>query len=265
MDRKIEIMGIVNLTPDSFYPGSRNLSSDGSLEPGALMARVAGMIGDGADIIDIGACSTRPGSVPVSDEEEWKRLYIPLKLIRDAFPEIPISIDTFRSSIVAKAYDAIGPFMVNDVSGASDRSILPLASGLGLTYICTHCSPEGHGNITDRVLSFFGEFCRKAEDAGLEDWILDPGFGFGKTLEENYSLLENLPALKSPGKKILVGVSRKSMVYKLLGITPEESLIPTQALHMAALERGADILRVHDVAETVQTVRLWRSLNANLA
>lgn len=265
MDRKVEIMGIVNLTPDSFFPGSRILSPDGTLDQDALVARVAGMIRDGANIIDVGACSTRPGSEPVSAGEEWERLSSPLRLIRDAFPGITLSIDTFRASIVSKAFDAIGPFIINDVSGASDHSILPLASSLGLTYICTHCSTEGSPDITDRESSFFREFSSRAEEAGVEDWILDPGFGFGKSLEENYSLLENLPSLRSAGRKILVGVSRKSMVYKLLGITPEESLVPTQALHMAALERGADILRVHDVAETVQTVKLWRSLNAGMA
>ena len=260
MERKTEIMGIVNLTPDSFYSHSRSLAPDGTPDLDALVVKVGKMIGDGAGIIDIGACSTRPGSLPVSSEEEWKRLETPLRLIRSSFPDIPLSIDTFRSGIVSRAFDSIGPFIVNDISGASDPSVVPLAAGLGLTYICTHSSPDGPADIVTRVLDFFRDFADRAEEEGLKDWILDPGSGFGKTLEENYSLMACLPSLKQFGKKILVGVSRKSMVYKLLGISPEEALAPTQALHIAALERGADILRVHDVAETAQTIRIWNRI-----
>ena len=260
MERKIDIMGIVNLTPDSFFPASRSLSPSGETDSRALLEKVGKMIEDGAGIIDVGACSTRPGSVPVGEEEEWNRLSSPLKLIRSSFPDISLSIDTFRSGIVAKAFDAIGPFIVNDVSGASDPSILPLAAGLGLPYIATHSSPEGDEDVTRRVLGFFRDFALRAEEAGLQEWIADPGFGFGKTLEENWKLMRDLPALAATGRRILVGGSRKSMIYKLLNLTPEEVLAPTQALHLAALERGASILRVHDTAEAAGTVKLWRQL-----
>ena len=245
-------MGIVNVTDDSYFASSRCLSGDGKPDMEKILERTGRMLEEGADIIDIGACSTRPGSEPVGD-----------------FPGIRISIDTYWSSVVVKAYDLIGPFIVNDISaGEDDPNILPTVGRLGLEYVAMHKkgTPQTMQNlcrytdVTAEVLEYFNVFADKAEKAGIKDWILDPGFGFAKTIDQNYSLLADLGQFTALGHRILVGVSRKSMIYKLLGITPEESLPQTQVLHLAALERGADILRVHDVAEAVRTVRVYRQL-----
>ena len=171
--------------------------------------------------------------------------------------------------MVVKAYDLIGPFIVNDISaGEDDPNMLPTVGRLGLEYVAMHKkgTPQTMQNlcryidVTAEVLEYFNVFADKAEKAGIKDWILDPGFGFAKTIDQNYSLLADLGQFTALGYRILVGVSRKSMIYKLLGITPEESLPQTQVLHLAALERGADILRVHDVAEAARTVQVYRQL-----
>lgn len=240
-NRKIEVMGILNLTPDSFFAPSRyNLP----------------ILESGADIVDIGAVSTRLGAAPVHQEEEWKRLRPVLELIRDEFPGRRISIDTFNSETVRRAYDIIGPFIVNDVTaGDSDPRMLLTAGELGLTYIPMHHGPAG--NCSD-ILSFYDGFGIKAEKYGITDWIVDPGFGFGKTLEQNYGIFHDLGRLRTAGHKILVGISRKSMIYKPLGITPEEALPQTSKLHVEALEMGADIIRVHDVEAAFKAVRTYR-------
>ena len=257
--RKIELMGIINLTPDSFYGGSRVLGPDGLPDTAALLSRIETMAAEGAGIIDIGACSSRPGSVPVGEEVEWERLEPALEVIRGRFPNLRISIDTTFSSIVQKAFDMIGPFTVNDISaGEDDPLMLPTVARLGLGYVAMHHRESA--DVVSDVISFFREFGGKAADAGLEDWILDPGFGFGKTLDQNYRLLAALPELLPLGRPILVGVSRKSMVWKLLGITPEDALPGTQILHYKALEGGASILRVHDVAEAAHTIKIYRTM-----
>ena len=260
MKRKIQILGIVNLTEDSYYAPSRAASCE------AFLDRVRQMVAEGADWIDIGACSTRPGSQPVGAEEEWKRLEPALQALRGEFPDVCVSIDTYWAAVVDRAYDYIGPFMVNDISaGAFDAEMLPLVGRLGLPYIAMHMrgTPETMQSLTEypkgvtaEVLRYFKAFAKRAAKAGITDWILDPGFGFAKTVEQNWTLLQELDRLQALQMPILVGISRKSMIYKRFGITPEESLPATQVAHYMALQRGATWLRVHDVAEARRTVIL---------
>ena len=264
--RHIDIMGIVNITDDSYFAESRCVDVHAALE------RVSRLLEEGADLIDIGACSTRPGSVPVGAEEEWRRLEPVLRAVKGAFPHARLSIDTYWSSIVRKTYDLIGDFIVNDISaGEDDPEMLPAVGELGLTYVAMHKrgTPQTmqdmthyHDVVAD-VRTYFEEFSAKADSCGIKEWILDPGIGFAKTIGQNYELIGRLDELKSvtaadgATPRILVGVSRKSMIYKYLNISPEESLPATQVLHLAALQNGADILRVHDVAEAVRTRTIY--------
>ena len=234
---KTKIMAILNATPDSFYSPSRYQMS---------------ILDSGADIIDIGACSTRPGSSPVGAAEEWHRLAPVLKSVRDCgIPEI--SIDTYWSGIIVRACDLLGrPVIANDVSaGAADPLMLPTVSRLGLKYVamCRDNAP----------VDFFRRFSVAAEIAGIRDWILDPGFGFGKTYEENWELLHSLDSLRCFGRPILVGVSRKSMIYRKTTSDPgsRETLEETLAAQLEAVRRGAEIVRTHDVGAT------RRSLSGN--
>ncbi len=264
-NRKIDVMGIVNLTDDSYYAGSRCASASD------VLSLVDSHIKGGASVIDLGACSSRPGSAPVGPAEEWRRLKPALELIRREFPSIGISIDTYHAAVVEKVHDLIGLFIVNDISaGEDDPLMLGTVGRLGLPYIAMHKRGDSmtmqsltdYEDVTEEVSRYFMEFSEKAESCGISDWIIDPGFGFAKTVEQNYELLRNLRRLKDvPGdRRILVGISRKSMIYKPLGITPEEALPATQALHLAALQNGADLLRVHDAKEACQTVSLYRML-----
>lgn len=246
--RHIRIMGIVNLTDDSFYGPSRRLGEDQE----TLAGTVQNMLRDGADIIDLGACSTRPGSVPVSERIETERLCRVMPMLREAFPEVALSVDTFRSGVVRRLYEAVGPFLVNDISGAADPAMLPLVAACDLPYVATCPGPDPE--------AFFDGFARRADAEGVREWILDPGFGFGKTLAQNYEVFRGMASLARFGREILVGVSRKSMIYKKFSITPGESLPATQVLHLRALQLGADILRVHDVAEAARTVNLYQTL-----
>lgn len=265
--RHIDIMGIVNLTDDSFYADSR------CMQLGSVIKKVMQMLDEGATIIDFGACSSRPGSEPVGPEEEWSRLEPVLKEVKEMWPDLEVSIDTSWSYVVSRAYDILGNFIVNDISaGEDDPQMLPLVGRLGLKYIAMHKrgdsktmqSLTNYEDVVDDVNAFFQEFSQKAEANGVRDWILDPGFGFAKTVSQNYYMMRNLrkfrrPYPSCPRPKILVGVSRKSMIYKALDITPEESLPQTQVLHLKALQEGADMLRVHDVAEAKRTVEVyWR-------
>lgn len=275
-DRKIEIMGIVNLTDDSYYAPSR-CGGQESVSVAAL--RIADLIDEGADIIDLGACSTRPGALPVGAEEEWKRLGPVLGTMLEDFPGQKVSIDTYHSSVVEKAYglmaERLGPeaarnsLIVNDISaGEDDPCMLPLAGRLGFKYIAMHKRGDSmtmhslcdYEDVVAEVRSYFEAFAIKAARHGVTDWILDPGFGFAKNMEQNYQLLSGLDMLADDDRRILVGVSRKSMIYKRFGLTPEEALPATQVLHLKALQLGADILRVHDVAEAARTVELYRAL-----
>ncbi|MCI1640298.1 MAG: dihydropteroate synthase [Bacteroidales bacterium] len=269
-NREIKIMGIVNLTDNSYFAESRCLDTDGESDVDKILGRVSGMLENGAGIIDIGACSTRPGSEPVGKEMEWKRLEPALFEICKRFPGMEISIDTYWSDIVKRAFDLIGPFIVNDISsGEDDPAMLETVGKLGLPYIAMHKrgNPKTmqtlteYNDVTEDLLEYFRKFSEKAEKAGITDWIPDPGFGFAKTIDQNYQLLRDLGRFKEFGRKILIGLSRKSMIFKLFGITPEESLPATQVLHYQALCNGADILRVHDVAEAARTVALYRKLS----
>lgn len=264
-NRSIDIMGIVNLTDDSYYSNSRCCDVKDVLD--LVTAHVSG----GASIIDIGACSSRPGSVPVGAEEEWKRLKPALEAVRAEFPDVRISVDTYWSEVVLRVFDLIGDFIVNDISsGEDDPAMLGVVGNLGLSYVAMHKRGDSltmsglteYDDVTNDVIRYFESFSAKAESAGIRDWVIDPGFGFAKTLDQNYELLRNLDRFRDsfPHRRILVGVSRKSMIYKYLGISPEESLPATQVLHLAALSRGADILRVHDSAEASMTVSLYRQL-----
>lgn len=272
--RKIEVMGIVNITDDSYFAESRCL--DGQSVDKAV-ERTGRLLEEGADIIDIGACSTRSGALQIGPDEEWRRLEPVLRALSGEFPSARISIDTYWSSVVERAYGLIGSFTVNDISaGEDDPKMLPLVGQLGLPYIAMHkkgtpgtmqslCSyppshREGLSDVSCAVSDYFDAFALRAKEYGITDWVMDPGFGFAKDLEQNWTLMREMDKILKPGHKTLVGVSRKSMIYRMFGITPEESLPATQALHMAALDKGADILRVHDVAEAVRTVRIWSKL-----
>ena len=269
--RPVSVMGIVNLTDNSYFASSRCLGPSGEVDMHKALDRVRQMLEEGADIIDIGACSTRPGSQAVGTEEEWRRLGPFLQEVRKHFGEIRISVDTYWASVAEKAYDTIGPFIVNDISaGEDDPQMLPAVGKLGLEYVAMHkrgnpqtmqslCQYE---DVVEEVLEYFRKFGKRAEQYGIRNWILDPGFGFAKTIEQNYQLLAHLDRFSALGRPVLVGVSRKSMIYRLLDITPEEALPQTQVLHYAALERGASILRVHDVAEAVRTVRILQAISA---
>lgn len=248
-------MGIINITEDSFFSGSR-VSTQEEIE-----ARISQMVAEGADILDFGACSTRPGSTPIAEEEEWRRIALALEALKKFSGErgfTPmVSIDTFRSEIVRRTYDQVGSFIVNDISaGEDDTQMLSTVGELGLKYIAMHkrgtpATMQQHCDYEDLVgdiIRYFEEFNIRAAESGVEEWILDPGFGFSKTIEQNYQLLEELERFKVLGREILVGISRKSFIYKRLGITPEEALPATTELHRLAIARGANILRVHDVA-----------------
>ena len=253
------ILGILNLTPDSFYAPSRTA-------PGDVVSVASRMLADGAWALDLGAVSTRPGSAPVSEQEEWARLEPALLALRDSLPGSLISVDTYRSGIVQRVYDTVGRFIVNDISaGGMDSGMLPLVGRLGLPYIAMHLhgSPfapsSTPGDVVEDVIAYFREFSLQAASFGISDWILDPGFGFSKTLEQNWSLLYRLSELQCFEHPILVGISRKSMIWKRYGITPAEALPATQDAHMIALRGGASILRVHDVAPAVQTATMFES------
>lgn len=255
----VHIMGILNLTPDSFYAGSR-------VRADALARRYFQMREEGADIVDIGACSTRPGAKPVSEKEEWRRLEPALK----ALPEgCRISVDTYRSEIVRRAFETAGPVMINDISGGRfDERMLETVADLHLPYVAMHLKGTAEtmhdsrvdGDIVAEVNAFFRDFSRRADAAGIETWLLDPGFGFSKTIEQNWELLRRLDELDTLGHPLLAGLSRKSMLYKTTGIAPEEAMPATQVVQFAALERGARWLRVHDVARAVETARLYSTM-----
>ena len=262
------VMGILNITPDSFYKESR------ITEPLAAVERAEQMLNQGAKIIDVGGYSSRPGASPVSQEEEWKRLQNVIPAIRALTDKVPgtfISVDTFRASVAEKAIDA-GAHMVNDISaGNLDNKMHDVVSKLKCPYILMHMQGDpstmqhnpSYRHITQDIVKFFSERLPKLHDMGIHDTIVDVGFGFGKTLEHNYQLLRELHAFQLLGRPILTGISRKSMVYKALGNTAEESLNGSTALHMAALLQGSNILRVHDVKEAQETITLFTQLMPN--
>ena len=253
------VMGILNVTPDSFYDGGSYCSEV------ELRNRIDQILDEGASIIDVGAYSTRPGAPEVSAEEELKRLDLAMELIRRYHPEALVSIDTFRSSVASAINRCFGPVIVNDISGGTmDSEMFDFISNSGLPYIMMHIqgTPENmqnnpkYDNVTARVKEFFQERVSLLNERGFSNLILDPGFGFGKSIAHNYQLLNEMDSLLEFELPLLVGVSRKSMIYKVLGFTPNEALNGTTVLNTIALLRGASILRVHDVKEAVEAVRL---------
>jgi dihydropteroate synthase len=262
------VMGILNITPDSFYKESR------ITKPLEAVERAEQMLSQGAKIIDIGGYSSRPGASPVSQEEEWNRLQNVIPAVRALTDKIPgtfISVDTFRASVAEKAIDA-GAHMINDISaGYLDNKMHKVVAKLKCPYILMHMQGDpstmqdkpSYRHITQDIVKFFSERLPKLHDMGIHDTIVDVGFGFGKTLEHNYQLLRELHAFQLLGRPILTGISRKSMVYKALNNTAEESLNGSTALHMAALLQGSNILRVHDVKEAQETITLFTQLMPN--
>lgn len=259
-----KVMGILNVTPDSFYSNSR-CSSKKEIE-----TRIIQIVEEGADIIDIGACSTRLGSDPVSLEEEWKRLESALDVLKVLNLHTPISVDTFRAEIARRCVEIYDVDIVNDISGCYDAGMGKVIAELKVPYILTHSNsdsknihnPTEYQDVTADVITNLAKKVNELHSWGVKDIIIDPGFGFSKNLKENFGLLNHLNEFEIFEAPILVGVSRKSMVYKTLNISPEESLIGSISLEAFALDRGADILRVHDVAQTKELVILYCSLNS---
>ena len=257
------IMGVINVTPDSFYAESRCADENEALK------HVAQMVREGVDIVDIGACSTRPGAAEVSEKEERERLVPVVKAIRLNFPQLILSIDTFRADVVKYLYEHYGAFIVNDVTaGAADKGMVPFVAKSNLPYIAMHMrgTPQTMQQLTDyddivkEVIACLREKMIEIQLAGVQQLIIDPGFGFAKTVAQNYLLFSRLKDFTRLNAPLLVGISRKTMVWKPLGITPKEALSATSALHLQALLNGAAILRVHDVAEAVQIIKLYHCL-----
>ena len=252
------VMGILNVTPDSFSDGGRYSQMDKALE------HCEQMINDGADFIDIGGCSTRPNNAIATEQEEMERVIPILKAIRTAFPEVLISIDTFRKN-VAEACMNEGADLINDISGGLfDTEMLPYIGKNHIPYVMMHCvgTPETMhqyklgGDIHQTVLDFFKQQCKVLEAYGEQQIILDPGIGFGKSLEANYQLLGDLEHYRYKGLPILIGISRKSLIFKVLGTTPQAAENGTTVLNTIALHNGADILRVHDVKNAREAIEL---------
>lgn len=247
----IEIYGIINATPDSFFVGSRVESQR------AIIEAAHKALSDGADILDIGGYSTRPGYSDVPVDEEYRRLYEAISIIKREFPEARISVDTFRSEIVRRVYDDFGSFVVNDIQGGvHDKGMLPIVGELSLPYVMM-----SYDATIESMIEFFTSQIAVAENYGVSEIMLDAGYGFGKTLEENFTVLKNQYKLKIFNRPIFAGLSRKSMIWKSLGTTPLEALNGTTALNFAALERGATILRVHDVKEARQCATMYELIN----
>lgn len=255
------VMGILNVTEDSFYDGGQYRTAD------AIVKRAGEMLSAGADIIDLGAMSTRPGAADISEQEEINRIECAVRLVKERFPEAVVSVDTWRAS-VARAAVQNGADMINDVSGGTfDSGMIPTIGQLQVPYCLMHtpAKPDimqqhtDYQDIIAEMLQFFGQQIEKLHEVHVHDIILDPGFGFGKTLEQNYFVLQNMDAFKVFNLPILVGVSRKSMIYKLLETTPDNALNGTTAVNTIALMKGAHILRVHDVKEAVEVRKIYRS------
>lgn len=254
-----KIMGILNVTPDSFYAESRTSNEE------HIAARVQQLMDDGADMIDIGGYSSRSGADDVSSEEEMNRLRRGLRVVRRLYPEVPISVDTFRADVARMCVEEEGADIINDISGGMmDRQMFRTVARLGVPYILMHMqgTPDTmqqaphYDNLRREVMLYFAERIDRLCQMGAKDIIVDPGFGFGKTLEHNYELFHHLDDFNLFNLPLLVGISRKSMIYKLLGGTPQTSLNGTTVLNTIALMKGAHILRVHDVKEAVEAKRI---------
>lgn len=254
-------MGIINATPDSFFEGSRVNQN--------LCAEVAGkMLDDGADVLDIGGQSTRPGAIAIGSTEEADRVLPVVEIIRSCFPDSRISVDTWYADVARQAI-AAGAGIINDISaGDDDPDMLPLIASAGVSYIAMHKqgTPEtmqinpSYNDVLNDVLTYFRQKKQQLADLGIRDWILDPGFGFGKTTEHNFQILANLNVFQELEQPVLVGISRKGMIWRTLKTSAEQALNGTTALHMAALMNGAAWLRVHDVKEARECIQLYQML-----
>jgi dihydropteroate synthase len=257
-----KVMGILNVTPDSFYDGGKFKNDT------CFLSHAERLINEGATFVDIGAYSSKPGADFVSETEELNRLIPIVRLVLDAFPETPISIDSFRCNVINESIQA-GAAMVNDISGGQlDPLMFETVGKLGVPYILMHMrgTPQtmqqmtSYANVTKEVYTYFTERIELAKKHQIKDIIIDLGFGFSKTLEQNFKLLESLDFFRNLDLPILAGISRKSMIYKTLDTSAEHALNGTTALHMIALEKGAKLLRVHDVKEAMECVKLHRVL-----
>jgi dihydropteroate synthase len=258
------VMGILNLTPDSFYDGGLYLKTD------AIDARVKEIIDEGAAIIDIGAVSTRPGASEVTEKTELERLLPVIERIRMQYPDIIISADTYRANIARLLIEKYSVDIINDITGGEgDKEMYDLIAEKNVPYILMHMkgNPENmqknpvYNDVVNEILSYLAEKTGILREKGVNDIIIDPGFGFGKNLEHNYRIMASLEVFRTNGFPVLIGISRKSMVYRLSGSDPSTALMGTSALHMYALMKGANILRVHDVKTAVDIIAIYRKLN----
>lgn len=258
------VMGILNVTPDSFYEGSRKQTETD------IRNRIEEILQEGGRIIDLGGYSSRPDAQDVSPEEEMERLCLALRILRDEYPKAMVSVDTFRADIARRCVEEYGAAIINDISGGElDAAMFPAIADLHIPYIIMHMrgTPKtmqqhcDYQNLTADILLYFSKKIEQLHLMGVNDVIIDPGFGFSKTLEQNYELMRHLADFSLFEKPLLVGISRKSMIYKLLGGTPAESLNGTTVLNTYALLNGANILRVHDVKAAVEAVRIFKQLS----
>lgn len=261
-----KVMGILNITPDSFFADSRKQTEE------EIETQVLRMMQEGADIIDIGAYSSRPNAADVTPEEEMQRLRHGLSILRRVAPDAVVSVDTFRADVARMCVEEYGVAIINDIAaGEMDAAMFDTVVSLGVPYVMMHMqgtpqtmqSAPHYDNLMREVMLYFAEKVERLRSMGAKDLILDPGFGFGKTLEHNYELMAHMEELEFFELPILVGISRKSMIYRLLDITPQESLNGTTVLNTLALMKGAHILRVHDVLPAVQAVKMVEAMKQN--
>ena len=258
------VMGILNVTPDSFYDGGKYTTET------AVIRRIHQIVEEGAGVIDVGAYSTRPGAAFVDEQEELGRLSWAVELVRRYYPNLPVSIDTFRAGVAREIVSCLGEVIVNDISGGTlDENMFDFVAETGVPYIMMHIqgTPQTmqqnpvYEDVVREVRQFLTERIAVLNAKGFDNIILDPGFGFGKTLAHNYELMSGMDTYQDLGYPLLVGISRKTMIYKLLGGTAQDALNGTTVLNTIALLKGANILRVHDVKEAVETVRIVQQLN----
>ena len=263
-----QVMGILNVTPDSFYAGSRKQTE------AAIIDRIETILREGASIIDVGGYSSRPDAAEVSETEEMQRLEMALQPLLQHYPDVVVSVDTFRSSVARQCVEKYGVAMINDISGGDlDKDMFRTVAELHVPYILMHMrgTPQtmqqntNYVNLTADIMTDLSAKVERLRMMGVHDIILDPGFGFSKTLDQNYELMRHLKDFELFDLPILVGISRKSMIYKLLGCTADETLKGTSVLNTFALLNGANILRVHDVKEAVETVRIYEMLSGEVA
>ena len=259
-----QVMGILNVTPDSFYSGSRKQTE------WEIRERVEQIVNEGGQMIDIGAYSSRPGADDVSEEEEMRRLREGMKIVKELAPDMPASVDTFRADVAKMCVEELGVGIINDISGGElDKDMFKTVAKLGVPYILMHMkgTPQTmqqaphYDDLMKEVMMYFAEKVQKLRDLGQKDIIIDPGYGFAKTLDHNYQLLRQQEMLQVFDLPLLVGISRKSMIYRLLDTCPQEALNGTSVLNTIALQKGANILRVHDVKECVEVVKIVRKMH----